>query len=161
MAPLKEIKFRNDESKLNLRKDTLAAMDARNKARKCGHKNLYKQLRNKVSKLVKRDQIQGVLKHIGTDPGPRIAWQEAKSYLGIKGGSSLPDCTNNVDPKFTAENQNNHFINKIKSLVSTIPSGKKSFECDSCHSNFIGIEDLNTHICDVHEGKKSFDHHGC
>ena len=34
VAPLKEIKFRSDKPRLNLRKDTLAAMKARNKARK-------------------------------------------------------------------------------------------------------------------------------
>ena len=82
VAPLKEIKFRIDKPRLNLRKDTLAAMDARNKARKSGKKDKYMQLRNKVNKLVKRDQIQSVLTRLKTNPGPKSTWQEAKMYLG-------------------------------------------------------------------------------
>ena len=50
VAPVKEIKFRDDKPRLNLRKDTLTAMRARDKARKSGNKDIYKQLRNKVTK---------------------------------------------------------------------------------------------------------------
>ena len=39
-------------------------------------------VRNKVTKLVKRDQIRGFLTRLGTNPGPKTARQEAKQYLG-------------------------------------------------------------------------------
>ena len=61
VAPLKKISYRQDKPKLSLKKDTLAAMEARNVARKSGNKNQYKNLRNIVNKLVKRDKIQGTL----------------------------------------------------------------------------------------------------
>jgi hypothetical protein len=80
LAPFKEIKIRKDKPKLSLRKDTLAAMEARNYARKSGNKDLYKHLRNQVTKMVKRDQIQGVLNRLGKNPGPKSSWKEAKAY---------------------------------------------------------------------------------
>ena len=72
LAPFKEIKIRKDKPKLSLRKDTLAAMEAQNNARKSGNKDLYKFLRNKVTKMVKRDEIQGVLNRLGKNPGPKL-----------------------------------------------------------------------------------------
>ena len=126
IAPLKMIKFRPDKQRLSLRKDTLSAMNERDWARKSGQKDLYKQLRNKVTKLVKRDQIQGVLSRLKRNPGSKSAWQEAKSYLGSSRSFSLPECTNNSDPSLTAENQNDYFIKKVESLVSSIPEQKIS-----------------------------------
>ena len=81
VAPFKEIKVRTDKTKLSLHKDTLATMEARNKARKSGNKNLYKLLRNKATKLVKRDQIHGVLNRLGKNPGPK----SSSSYLSALG----------------------------------------------------------------------------
>ena len=124
VAPLKEIKFRDDKPKLSLRKDTFATMQARDIARKSGQKDLYKQLRNKVTKLVKCDQIQRVLLRLGTKPGSKTAWRKAKQYLGSGKNSKLPECTNNADPRLTAENQNSYFINKIEELVSSIPKSR-------------------------------------
>ena len=120
VAPWKEIKFRSDLPKSNLRKDTLAVMDARNKARKSGHKNLYKKLRNATNKLIKRGHIQGVMAQIGNKPNSRSAWQEAKVYLGSGHGSSLPECTTNTDPQMTADYQNEFFIRKVENLVNSI-----------------------------------------
>ena len=117
VAPFKEIKVRKDKPKLSLRKDTLAAMEARDNARKSGNKNLYKLLRNKVTKMVKRDQIQGVLNRLGKNPGPKSSWNEAKAYLGSARGNALPDCTTNSDPNKTAEYQNEYYINKIEKLA--------------------------------------------
>ena len=119
VAPLKEIKVRRDKTKLSLRKDTLATMEARNNARKSGNKSLYKLLRNKVTKLVKRDQIQGVLSRLGKNPGPKSSWSEAKAYLGSARGNALPETTTNTDPLKTAEYQNEYFIKKIEKLAAS------------------------------------------
>ena len=97
-------------------------MEARNVARKSGNKNQYKNLRNIVNKLVKRDKIQGTLSRLGSNPCPSKAWQEANRYLGKGHSSMLPECTNNSDPNLTAENQNSYFVNKIEQLVNSIPT---------------------------------------
>ena len=122
ISPLKEMKFRENQPKLNLCKDTLIALDIRNKARKSGNKDLYKRMRNKVTKMVKRDQIQSVMTRLGRNPSQKNAWQEAKLYLGVGRDSALPECTTNNNPKFTAEHQNQYFTDKIEKLVSSIPT---------------------------------------
>ena len=122
LAPFKEIKIRKDKPKLSLRKDTLAAMEARNNARKSGNKDLYKLLRNKVTKMVKRDEIQGVLNRLGKNPGPKNSWKEAKAYLGSARGDALPETTTNEDPQKTAEHQNEYFISKILKLAESTTS---------------------------------------
>ena len=88
-------------------------MYARNKARKSGHKNLYKKWRNIATKLIKHDHIQGVIARIGNKPDSRSAWQEAKVYLGKGHGTTLPECTTNTDPQLTAEQQNEFFIGNL------------------------------------------------
>ena len=55
IAPMEKITYRNDKPSISLKKDTLAAMEARNKARTLGNKSKFKNLRNVVNKLVKRD----------------------------------------------------------------------------------------------------------
>ena len=175
VAPLKEIKLKEGKPKLSLRKDTLAAMRARNKARKAGNKGLYKRLRNTVTKLVKRDKIQSVMTRLGNNPGPKKAWQEAKEYLGKGSGSKLPECTTNTDPKETADHQNEFFVNKIEKLVTSMSSigyslpsensivssrdkvilqpwasdTRKPFKCETCDSR------------SIHEGKKPFKCEAC
>ena len=48
-------------------------------------------LRNKATKLVKRDQIQGVIARLRKNPGSKTAWNEAQVYLGSKQNSTLPE----------------------------------------------------------------------
>ena len=139
-------------------------MDACNKARKSGKKDLYKKLRNKVTKLVKRDQIQSVLSRLGKNPEPKKAWHEAKMYLGSGHSSILPDCTNNSDPNLTAENQNSFFISKIERLVESIQKvheGKKSFKCESCDFSFDLEISLQQHVASLHEGRSPFKCESC
>ena len=57
VAPVKEIKIRPDKPKISLKRDTLAAMASRDKARKTGNSKQFKLLRNKAIKLIKRDKI--------------------------------------------------------------------------------------------------------
>ena len=174
VAPHKLIKLRKNKPRLNLRKDTLAAMDARNKARKSGKKEKYKELRNIVTKLVKRDRIQTTLKHLGTNPSAKKAWEEAKTYLGTSQRNSLPECTNNKNPKSTADNQNKFFITKIEKLMDSIPSecgvqqhvasvheGEKPFKRESCDYNSDLECNMQQHVASVHKGKKPFNCESC
>ena len=162
VAPMKRIRFRPEKPRLNLRRDTLSAMDARDKARKSGKRDLYKQLRNKVTKLVKRDHIQSVMTRLESNPGSKSAWNEAKTYLGNSNCSKLLECTNNTDPKMTAENQNKYFINKIEGLVESIDErrcdhqGNIPFKCESCDYKCLLKENLQQHVASVYEGKKPF-----
>ena len=128
IAPMKKITFRNDKPIISLKRDTLAAMKARNMARKSGNKKKFKNLRNTVNKLVKRDKICGTLSRLGSNPCSSKAWQEANRFLGKGRSSLLPECTNNTDPNLTAENQNNYFVNKIEKLAKSISHCKSPFD---------------------------------
>ena len=122
VAPLKAIKIRPDKPKISLRKDTLAAMASRDKARKGGNHMRFKILRNTVTKLVKRDKIKGVMKRLKKNPSPQNVWQEARTLLGRGRGANLPETTTNTNPEDTAEHQNNYFVNKIANLVKKFPT---------------------------------------
>ena len=52
IAPLKKITYRYEKPNLCLKKDILAAMALRDKARNHGNKSMFKKLRNKVNELV-------------------------------------------------------------------------------------------------------------
>ena len=106
VAPLKPIKIRPEKPKTSLKRDTLAMMASRDNARRKGNREQFKLLRNNATKLIKRDKIQGVLKQLIKNPGPKSAWLEAKNALGHGRGDSLPDCTTNFNPLYTAEYQN-------------------------------------------------------
>ena len=61
---------------------------------------------------------------------------------------------------WSAEHQNNFFVNKIAKLVATLPNlesvheGKKHIKCFHCETNFSEEEDLKNHMKSIHEGKK-------
>ena len=129
VAPLKPITFRPDKPKLSLRQDTLDAMSLRDAARKSGNRSNFKALRNKVTRLVKRDKINSVLTRLKKKPGPKRVWQEAKTILGRGRGANLPSCTNNDNPADTADHQNKFFIEKVAGLVASLnPSSDSASE---------------------------------
>ena len=72
--------------------------------------------------------------------------------MSYRHGSNLPDCTTNMNPNYTAEHQNNSFVNKIAKLVATLPNlesvheGKKHIKCSHCELNFSEEEDIKKHI---------------
>ena len=80
VAPIKAIKIRPDKPKISLKHDTLATMASRDEARKKGNKTCYKILRNKASKLVKRDKIQGILKNL--IQAQKVHGRKPKSFWG-------------------------------------------------------------------------------
>ena len=120
VAPLKPITFRPDKPKVSLRQDTLDAMSLRDAARKSGNRSNFKALRNKVTRLVKRDKINSVLSRLKKNPGHKSAWKEAKTILGRGRGAKLPPCTNNDNPADTADHQNKFFIKKVAGLVASL-----------------------------------------
>ena len=119
-------------------------------------------LRNIATKLVKRDKIKRVLKHLKKNPGPQSAWQEAKTVLGKGRGITLPDCTTNTNPNSTAEHQNNFFINKIADLVSSLSKPDLTNAQEVCGGALGGApsSDTNKTLSDkntnesTHEGSK-------
>ena len=121
VAPLKPIKIRPDKAPLSLRKDTLKVMAMRDTARKSNNRGMFKNLRNKANKLVRRDKALSVLQRLNKNPGPKQTWQEAKSILD-KGheAKQLPLVTTNTDPSDTADTQNTFFAEKISKLVKGI-----------------------------------------
>ena len=105
VAPFKPIKIRPDKPEISLKRDTLAMMASRDNARRNGNCEQFKLLRKNATKLIKRDKIQGVLKRLRKNPGPKNAWLEVKNALGCGRGNSLPDCTTNSNPLNTAKQQ--------------------------------------------------------
>ena len=120
VAPLIPITFRPDKPKLSLKQDTLDAMSQRDAARISGNRSVFKVLRNKVTRLVKRDKIKSVMTRLKKNPGPKSAWKEAKTILGRGRGARLPACTNNDNPADTADHQNKFFIEKVAGLVASL-----------------------------------------
>jgi hypothetical protein len=163
VAPLKPITFRPDKPKLSLKQDTLDAMSARDAARKSGNRSNFKALRNKVNRLVKRDKINSVLTRLKKNPGPKRAWQEAKTILGQGKGTKLPSCTNNTNPANTADHQNEFFIEKVAGLVASLnPSndgaseknpGNDELPADSFSFKFVTAGDITRIIKDLKNTK--------
>ena len=159
VAPLKPITFRPDKPKLSLRQDTLDAMSLRDAARKSGNRSNFKALRNKVTRLVKRDKINSVMTRLKKDPGPKRAWQEAKTILGRGRGANLPSQTNNDNPADTADHQNKFFIEKVAGLVASLnPSNDVASEknpvdgehpTDSFSFKFVTAGDITRIIKDL------------
>ena len=155
VAPLKAVKFRPDKPILSLRPDTLNTMAMRDKARMAGNSAFFKLLRNKATKFIKRDKIQGVMSRLRKNPGHQQAWHEAKTFLGRGRGQKLPVCTINFNPNTTAEYQNRYFADKIQKLVASLPK-KNLLKCHSCDYNCDKDDNLQQHVASVHEGKKPF-----
>jgi hypothetical protein len=163
VAPLKPITFRPDKPKLSLKQDTLDAMSARDAARKSGNRSNFKALCNKVNRLVKRDKINSVLTRLKKNPGPKRAWQEAKTILGQGKGTKLPSCTNNTNPANTADHQNEFFIEKVAGLVASLnPSndgaseknpGNDELPADSFSFKFVTAGDITRIIKDLKNTK--------
>jgi hypothetical protein len=95
-------------------------MSLRDAARKSGNRSNFKALRNKVTRLVKRDKINSVLTRLKKNPGHKSAWKEAKTILGRGRGARLPSCTDNDNPADTADHQNKFFIEKVAGLVASL-----------------------------------------
>jgi hypothetical protein len=163
VAPLKPITFRPDKPKLSLRQDTLDAMFLRDAARKSGNRSNFKALRNKVTRLVKRDKINSVLTRLKKNPGPKRVWQEAKTILGRGRGANLPSSTNNDNPADTADHQNKFFIEKVAGLVASLnPSNDSASEktpvnnehpTDSFSFKFVTAGDITRIIKDLKNTK--------
>jgi hypothetical protein len=163
VAPLIPITFRPDKPKLSLRQDTLDAMSLRDAARKSGNRSNFKALRNKVTRLVKRDKINSVLTRLKKNPGPKSAWKEAKTILGRGRGANLPSCTNNDNPADTADHQNQFFIEKVAGLVASLnPSNDGASEknpvnnehpTDSFSFKFVTAGDITRIIKDLKNTK--------
>ncbi len=113
LAPLQPIIVR-DGLNLNLAPDTLAAMKARDTAAKKGS-SLYRSLRNKAARLVRRDKLNSTLKQIeeaGNDT--KKMWRLARDATG-SGASAIP-------ATLTADVLNDFYIQKINKIRKSIPS---------------------------------------
>ena len=156
VAPLKEIKFRPDKPDLSLKRDTLAAMSARDTARKYGSHGSYKYWRNLSKSLVKRDKVQGVISRLKKNPGPQNTWKEAMTLLGRRRTARLPNCTTNPDPSLTADYQNEYFVKKVSDLLSTLSYTEEgnSFESEFSDKNFSVNSELDA-SCDKNFAKET------
>ena len=109
-------------------------MASRDTARKNGNLKHYKLMQNCTKSLVKQDKVQGVMNRLKKNPGPQSSWKEARTLLGNKQKSKLPECTTNANPSTTAEYQISNLPMKLteKDLSNHIAlvhtSNKKAFK---------------------------------
>ena len=113
LAPLRPVKVREGLS-LCLAQDTLQAMRERDQAAK-QHSPLFRSLRNRAARLVRRDKLSSALKSINNASGDaRKMWKLASQAIG-NGNSTVP-------ASLTADCLNDFYISKIAKIRSGITS---------------------------------------
>ena len=105
---------------VRLKKDTLAAMRARDAAKKKGALQ-YKALRNKALSLVRRDYVSLNVSRIKKG-GPEEAWKVASQIRGGGKSSSLPLPTECRSDQEAADASNDFFVEKVVKLRSKMSS---------------------------------------
>jgi len=116
--------YKDRNCSLKLAPDTREAMRARDWARHHSGKGVYRQLRNRALRLVRRDRLQGNLARVRKG-GSRAAWQIVREVDGTVKSGLLPlprGCTSSSE---AAQAANNFYRQKILDLRSKIapPSG--------------------------------------
>ena len=121
VAPVRTFRVHPDRPPLYLSSETLAMMDKRDAAAAAGLP-IYKQLRNRVTALTRRDRLQSNLTRL-TEAGsdPRIMWSLAKEALGCGSSPPLPSKINFGSKSTTtdaeaAEAMGAFFIEKVDRL---------------------------------------------
>jgi hypothetical protein len=124
-APFKSFKVREGSERLKLEPDTLAAMAQRDNARRRrshhrGANARYKELRNKVKRLVKRDTLGTYLSELreGKD-----VFAVAKDAMGTNRRGSLPSLEGGPTEVAAANIMAAHFSTKIAKIRAGIPFG--------------------------------------
>ncbi len=131
LAPLRPVPVRRSNNPLYLASDTLAAMKERDRAAMHAPSK-YRALRNKASRLVRRDKLVSSLKTIGKSRNnQRKLWSHARSILEsgdtVAMGSSL--VVNGAEitaPAEVATAFNDFFISKICKIRESIPTARKN-----------------------------------
>ncbi len=91
VAPKEEMVVKERAVPLYLRADTRRVMRARDEAAKAGNHALYRELRNKANRLVRKDKMESNIKHLADRSNdPRTLWQVANSATGRAARSGLP-----------------------------------------------------------------------
>ena len=128
VAPVKQFKTKKRASPLFLAPDTLAAMSRRDSAALNGDKDGYRALRNRTSKLVRRDKLQSAMSHIKQCAGDTgKLWAYANDCVGRRASAELPAAMSDGQRTYQGETDlapaiNRFYIEKIVKLRSGIPS---------------------------------------
>jgi hypothetical protein len=126
IAPMKSIRVKKDK-KLYLSAEALGVMKERDEAR-CGPDvTRYRDLRNKATRLVRRDKLRSNISTLSKASGdPRVLWQLANAALG-KPRATLPQFLTDpdsgaktVDDKSSADLMAGFYIKKVEDLRETI-----------------------------------------
>jgi hypothetical protein len=131
VAPKKLIKI-CPGSNLYLAADTLARMRERDTAAKWSNRKgkQYKNLRNRVNVLVKRDKIRSNMAKLSEAQGnSRVLWKLAddavgKTWPGLPGSLLNDDCSSTVGDVAAANRMNLYFVDKVPKLragIKTLP----------------------------------------
>ncbi len=133
IAPFKEISLKDRPTPLNLKVDTLKSMSERDRAAATGDITLYRKLRNRTSRLVRRDRLDSNQHTIEAARfNPKKVWAIANGVMGKGGMSTLPPelvdgsgtvISGDVD---LANHVNRFYIDKISDLRSRFGSGSSS-----------------------------------
>lgn len=122
IAPIKSICVRNSNP-LYLSSDTIDLMERRDRA----SGKAYRQLRNRVSSMVKRDRLRSSLAKLRESKNdPKILWSLANAALGKQApplpASLLADGIPTVGNSQAAKAMNSFYVSKIEKLRSNLPT---------------------------------------
>ncbi len=120
VAPIRTSIVKCRQTPLNLKGDTLAVMEARDRAAKEGNLTKYRHLRNRAGRLLRRDKLDSNQIFLaGNDP--KKVWALANSAMG-KVSSALPKELDGVSgDRVLADHLNRYYVSKISKLRSRIP----------------------------------------
>ncbi len=91
VAPIEEVQIKEGRSPLYLTTETRAAIQERDRAATLGDHHVYRRLRNKAARLVRRDKLASNERHLleqGFDP--KAVWNLANASTGRSSSSTLP-----------------------------------------------------------------------
>ena len=129
---------------VRLKKDTLAAMRARDLAKKNGALK-YKALRNRALSLVRRDYVTLNVSRI-KNGGPEEAWKVASQIRGKEKTSALPLPRECLSDQEAADKCNDYFVEKVVNLRSKMSrqctNNQRASEGDSFRFHCVGIATL-------------------
>lgn len=135
VAPVVEFRTKKRPSRLFLAPDTRQMMKDRDAAALQGNHDLYRALRNRASKLVRRDKLQSARAHIkqlGNNAGK--VWAFANECVGRGAKAELPVTMSNGNTTFEGECElamalNTFYVEKVQKIRANIQPASSTYNC--------------------------------
>ncbi len=132
IAPMEQVQLKDRRTPLYLSAETRAAMSWRDAAAATGNHAMYRHLRNRTARLVRRDKLESNTRHLeaqGLDP--KAIWHLANTATGRTAKSNLPaglvdeeDGSSIKGEANLADCMNRYYISKIDTIRERIEETK-------------------------------------